>query len=218
MFPGSSGFSAVMKVEFQIFFILQFLRILYRRKLSAKTWSSCERRLWRAYLCRTLSSTNIIWGWNCGYVFSQKRKGKDKTSSRQELRTGKPSCFYALWPIFSFDCSDLYSESIKSKVFAFGVKYERIFACWRKSSAVRERLKTVSVILSRIRLLKIYPPPPSFLADKCNKILQNHQTVRNPSRFTLGYKHPFRRDADMHVFTYTWPTNSFDYPWNRVAL
>ena len=44
---------------------------------------------------------------------------------------------------------------------------------------IRNGVKTVSAILSRIGLLKNYPPPPSFLADKyekCFEIIQPSET------------------------------------------
>ena len=48
----------------------------------------------------------------------------------------------------------------------------------------RDRVQTVSVILSRIGLLKIYPPPPLLLSRQIWKMFRNHPTIWNPSIFT----------------------------------
>ena len=49
---------------------------------------------------------------------------------------------------------------------------------------LRDRVQTVSVILSRIGLLKIYPPPPLLLSRQIWKMFRNHPTIWNPSIFT----------------------------------
>ena len=98
---------------------------------------------------------------------------------------------------------EIYKKKTLSWIKAFKVRcYEyAFFPKWEKDGLrvikqIRDGLKTISVILYRIGLLRNYPLPPSFLAEKYEKYCENIQQS-NSHAYSLIW------DAGMYVLKST---------------